>query len=465
MISMIKVNPNIFHAYDIRGLYPQEIDTDAVYRIAWAYVRFLKENLKLQLPISVVLGQDMRGSSPFLAREAMRALQEQGIDVVDAGRVSTPAFYYAVAFRDHAGGIMVTASHNSKEYNGLKFCHRKAAPIGAGSGMEEIKSYALSAEESKPVAQSERGKLATFGSATQEYVRQDLSYLNIGQIKKLKIAADPGNAMGATYLDELFKQVPCEAIKMNWELNGNMPIHEANPIKPETLEQIRAVILNERADFGIAPDGDGDRLAFLDEQGNTIPPAIVVGLVAQELLKKNPGAKIGHDLRMSRVVREMVEAAGGVPVQTMVGHSLIKAFMPKENLLFSGEMSMHYYFRENYNFESPVFVAAQMLLLRSQSDKPFSEIWRPYQKYAQSGEISFTVKDKEAVLLKLEKKYADPSAGGRVNKLDGLKVDYNDWWFNARPSNTEPVLRLNLEAKDEEMMKEKLEEVKRVIES
>ncbi len=399
----------------------------------------------------------MRGSSPFLAREIVRGLNDQGIDVVEIGLVPTPAFYYAIAFKDYAGGIMVTASHNPKEYNGFKFCGPKASPIGEGTGLEKIKVYTLSSEEiGKPLG---RGKLNSLENMTREYVNQDLSYLNAGKIKKFKIAADPANAMGSLYLEELFKIIPCDPIKINWDLNGNMPIHEANPLKTETLQQLQEVIKNEKADLGIATDGDGDRIVFLDEQAQIIPSSIVTGLLAQNLLQKYPGAKIGCDLRSSRIVKEMILAAGGEPAETKVGHSNIKALMKEKDILFAGELSSHYYFRENYNYESPVLVTAELLLLRSQADKPFSEIWKPYQKYAHSGEINFEVADKQAVLGLLEQKYKD----GKVSKLDGLKVDYDDWWFNVRPSNTEPLLRLNLEADTEELMKEKLEEVTGII--
>lgn len=456
---MVKINPQIFHVYDVRGVYPEEINPEAAYRIAWAYGKFLKQDLKLNLPIQIVLGMDMRGSSPFLAREVIHGLNDQGLDVVEIGKVPTPAFYYAIAFKDYAGGIMVTASHNPKEYNGFKFCGPKASPIGEGSGLEKIKTYALSSEEIGKPPLGVRGKLNSLENMTREYVNQDLSYLNAGKIKKFKIAADPANAMGAMYLEELFKIIPCDPIKINWDLNGNMPIHEANPLKVETLQQLQEIMKNEKADFGIATDGDGDRIVFLDEQARVIPPAIILGLLAQWVLKKYPRSKIGYDLRMSRVAKEMIEEAQGVAVETKVGHSNIKALMREKDILLSAELSSHYYFRENYNYESPVFLTAMLLYLRSELDRPFSQIWKPYQKYAQSGEINFEVADKQKVLDKLEQKYKD----GKVSKLDGLKVDYEDWWFNVRPSNTEPFLRLNLEADSEELMKEKLEEISKVI--
>ena len=455
---MSEINPTIFHAYDIRGIYPGEINEVVAYAIGSAFGRYLKNDLKKELPFSVVLGMDMRGSSPFLAREVVRGLNDEGVDVADTGRVPTPGFYYAVAFKDFAGGVMVTASHNPKEYNGFKFCAEKASPISEGTGLEKIQGYSETESETK-VSNKARGRLSTLPWVVAEYVARDLSFADLKKIKKLRIAADPGNAMGATYLEELFRQIPCDPIKINWQLNGNMPIHEANPLKLETLQQIQEVIRNEKADFGIATDGDGDRIVFLDEKGQVMPPHIILGLVARMLLKKYPGARIGYDLRSSRVVKEMIEAAGGEAMETKVGHANIKVLMKEKDILFSGELSSHYYFKENYNFDSPVFVIGQLLSIRSELGKPFSEIWEAHKKYYQSGELNFDVADKDAILAKLEKKYFD----GKISKLDGLKVDYDDWWFNVRPSNTEPVLRLNLEANNEVLMKQKLSEITEII--
>lgn len=461
---MSQINPNIFRPYDVRGLYPAEINPEAAFIAAQAFAKYLTSDVKVNPPFQVVLGQDMRGSSPFLAREVVRAFNELGVDVIDLGLVPTPAFYHVVAFKGYAAGVMVTASHMTREYNGLKFCVQKAYPVATGSGLEKVKAYALAPRElTKPAA---RGRLISFpGNATSAYVNQELSYLNTGKIKRLKIAADPANAMGSLYLTELFQRIECDPIKINWELNGNMPVHEANPLKLETLQQLQAVIKNEQADIGIATDGDGDRIAFLDEQANPIPADIAAGLVAQTLLKKYPGEKVGYDLRSSRVLPEMIREAGGIPVETRVGHSFVKALMREQNILFAAELSGHYYFRENYNCESPVFVTAELLLLRSLEDKPLSQIWKPYQKYFHSGEINFEVAHKEAAFEKLEKKYAAPPAGGKISKLDGLKIDYPDWWFNARPSANDPMLRLNLEAVSEEIMKEKLAEISAIINS
>ena len=455
----MNIQKAIFHAYDVRGVYPTEIDPDFAYRLGSAFAQYLKKDHKLKIPFTVAVGLDMRGSSPFLARELIRGLNDHGADVAEIGKAPTPTLYYAVAFRDFPAGVMVTASHNPKEYNGFKFCGPKAGPIGLGSGLEKIRDFALSSDQ--PPAVKPRGGVSSLENITRDYVKQDLSYLNSGKIKKLKIAADPANCMGAVYLEELFSQISADPIKINWELNGNMPIHEANPLKLETLQQIQEVIKNERADFGIATDGDGDRIAFLDEKAQVIPSHIVLGLVAQELLKKNPGARIGYDLRSSKAVKEMIEEAGGEAIETKVGHSNIKKLMKDKDILFAGELSSHYYFRENFNFESPVFVIGTLLLIRSQPDKPFSEIWMPFLKYSHSGEINFEVADKQKILDKLEQKYKD----GKASKLDGIKIEYKDWWFNVRPSNTEPFLRLNLEADTEDLMKQKLQEISAVIEA
>src|SRR3989344_1939900 len=378
---MSEINPTIFHAYDIRGIYPGEINEVVAYAIGSAFGRYLKNDLKKELPFSVVVGMDMRGSSPFLAREIVRGLNDEGIDIVDIGKVPTPALYYAVAFKGYVGGVMITASHNPKEYNGLKFCAELATPIGDGTGLEKIRGYSETESETK-VSNKARGHLSTLDGVVAEYVARDLSFADIRNIKKIRIAADPANAMGAVYLEELFGKIDCDPIKINWQLNGNMPIHEANPLKLETLQQIQEVIRNEKADFGIATDGDGDRIVFLDEKGQVMPPHIVLGLVAQALLKKYPDARIGYDLRSSRVVKEMIEAAGGEAVETKVGPSNIKALMKEKDILFSGELSSHYYFKENCNFESPVFVTAQLLAIRCELDRPFSAIWEAHKKYA-----------------------------------------------------------------------------------
>ncbi|TSA45817.1 phosphomannomutase/phosphoglucomutase [bacterium] len=460
------IDPGIFHAYDIRGRYPEEVTPEAAYQVAFGLAQFLKHDLKKALPLRVALGMDMRGSSPFLAREIARGLNDQGIDVVEIGEVSTPAFYYAVAFNDFPAGVMVTASHMTKEFNGFKVCLEKAVPVGIDSGLKIIQKYSLS--ESAPKVTS-KGTFSSLSNINHDYVAQDLSHVDVAKIKKYKIAADPANCMGATYLQELFNQIPSDPIKMNWDLNGNMPVHEANPLKLETLQQIQAIIKNEKADIGLATDGDGDRIAILDEQGEPIPGDMIMGMVALELLKKNPGARFVYDLRFSRSFADMIRQAGGDPVESRVGHSFIKFKMKEINALFAGELSGHFYYRENFNYESPVFVIGTILLIMSEAGKPLSEIWRQHVKYCHSGEINFTIADKEKAMAVLEKKYADPAstsrgeAGGKVSKLDGLKVDFDDWWFNVRPSANDPVLRLTLEAKDEAMMKEKVEEVSKVI--
>lgn len=455
---MNPVNPSIFKAYDIRGIYPSEINPEAAYLVALAFGKYLKDDLKLKPPIRVGLGQDMRGSSAFLAKEVVRGLNNQDIDVVDLGRVPTPAFYYAVAFKDLSGGMMVTASHQPKEYNGLKLCVQKAVPVAIGFGLEKIKASALAEDFSKLRG---RGKFESINNVTAEYVRQELSYLNAAKIKKFKIAADPGNAMGAIYLDEFFKPVPSEPIKINWDLNGNMPIHEANPLKIDTLQQLREIIRNETADIGIATDGDGDRIAFLDDLARIIPGDLIIAIVSQELLKKYPGGKIIYDLRCSRAVKEAISQAGGVAIPSRVGHSFIKTLMREKDALFAGEFSGHYYFRENFNFESPVFVLAQLLLRMSESDEKLSTIWEKYKKYSHTGEINFEVSDKQKIINKLETAYSN----GKITKIDGVRIDYDDWWFLLRPSANDPVIRLNLEARDDLTMKQKLEEISTIIKS
>jgi len=454
---MNKINPEIYKAYDVRGVYPTDVNEEVAYRTARAFGIYLKKDLKKQLPIKIVLGQDMRSHSPFIAHEIVRGLNEEGIDVADLGRVPTPAFMYAVSFKDYDGGVMVTASHNPKQYNGLKFTREKGMSIGLASGLDKIRDYALG-ELPKPEG---KGNFQQLKNIVSEYVEQELSFVNIPKLKRFKVVADTANAMGAMYLDEFFKRVDLEVTKLNWELNGNMPIHEANPYKPETLQQLREVVKNEHANLGIATDGDGDRIGFLDEKGDTIRGDITGAIIAKRLLERNPGAKIGFEVRSSRIVAETIKQNGGVPVLMPAGYAKMKPLMSREDVLFAAESSMHYMFRENYNHESPVFVISVLLSIMSEQEKPLSEIWREYLKYFHSGEQNFSVTDKEAVLKKLEKKYQN----GKISHLDGVTVEFDDWWFNARASNTEPVLRLNLEADSEELMKEKLKEVSGLITS
>lgn len=455
---MTKFNSGIFHTYDIRGEYPEEVNPEAAYRVGRAFAKYLKIDRKKTLPFSVAVGLDMRVSSPFLARELIRGITDQGIDVVDVGIVSISALYYTVAFKDLSGGVMVTASHMPKQYNGFKICLEKAFSVGRETGLFEIKKYYLD-ESQDP--QTAKGKVVTWEKMTQEYVAKDLSYVDCSKIKKFRIAADPGNCMGAAYLEEFFKLVPCEPVKINWELNGNMPIHEANPLKLETLQQLQEIIRNEKADLGIATDGDGDRISFLDEQGTPIPTDIIGGIVMTQLLQEHLGETMVYDLRYSRGVLEKIREAGGKLVESRVGYVFIKALMQKHNAIFGGELSGHFNYRENFGYESPVFVAAQILLAMSRQSRPFSEIWRPFQTYFHSGEINFEVTDKKRVLDKLEQKYGD----GKIGKLDGVTVSYPEWWFNLRPSANDPVLRLTLEARTEEQMKQKVEEVRNIIET
>lgn len=449
---------DFFKAYDIRGIYSKDIDEKTAYFIGIAFSRYLKEDLKENSDLKVIVGMDMRHSSPNLKKGLIKGLNSQNVTVLDIGLVPTPAFYHAVSSNGVPGGIMITASHNPKEFNGFKVCGRNASPIGMDSGLEKVKEY-FGEFLNEDIQKSNGGRIQHLKDAVSDYVKKELSYLDISKIKKFKIVADPANSMGALELDELFSNIPCEVIKINWKLDGDMPAHEANPIKYETLKELQETIVREKADFGIATDGDGDRIVFLDEKGDVIPPHMVLGLIAQELLKENPGAKIGYDLRSSKVVKEMIEEAGGTAIETRVGHSFIKKLMDEEDVLFSGELSSHYYYKKNFNAESPIFTASMLLLIRSVENKPFSEIWKKHQKYFQSGEQNFKVSDKDRILNELEKKYSD----GEINKIDGLKISFEDWWFSVRSSNTEPLLRLNLEADTEKLMNEKLEEVKNII--
>ncbi|MBI5072113.1 phosphomannomutase/phosphoglucomutase [Candidatus Falkowbacteria bacterium] len=442
----MQINPSIFKAYDIRGIYPKDLNEETVYRVGRAAV--LLTHAK-----TVVIGRDARVSSDSLVQALTKGILEQGANVVDIGVVTTPMLNFAVAeYKEHEAGIMVTASHNPKEYNGLKLCYENALPIGENTGMVDLKKIAIEGKfgEEKP------GKLEK-KEVLGAYVKKVLSLVQASNVKPLKVVVDTGNAVGAVPLPEIFKKIPCQLIPLYFELDGNFPNHEANPLKEETLVDLKKKVLEEKADLGVAIDGDADRIGFVDEKGQTVRADLILALIAKKFLREKPGELILYDVRSSRVVREVVERAGGRAEMCRVGHSLIKKQMWDEKALFAGEFSSHFYYRDFYNVESGDLTMLKIIEIISQAGKNFSEIVAPLLVYYHSGEINFEVNDKKGKMEELEKKY-----GGTVKEishLDGIRLDFDDWWFNVRPSNTEPLLRLNLEAKTKELMENKKREL------
>ncbi|MFH2021358.1 MAG: phosphomannomutase/phosphoglucomutase [archaeon] len=432
---------SIFKAYDIRGIYGKDLDENIVYKIARAYVLKFK-------PKKVTVGMDGRVSSPSLFKALLKGITDQGCCAVDIGLVTTPMMYYSVWNYGYEGGLMVSASHNPKEYNGVKMVRQEAVPVGGDTGIYEIEKMI----EKLPDLPNEKG-IVEKKQIMDDYVRHSLSYGNI--TKKFKIVADTANAVGGPLAHKFFTKLGLKFTHLFAELDGTFPNHEANPLKDENLESLKKEVLKQNADIGIAFDGDADRVGFVDEQGNTVTSDMILALVAENILKKTPGKKILADVRCSRIVPEIVKLNKGIPGRCMVGHSLVKKYMKEQDAYFAGELSSHFYLKDEHYAEAPFFVILKVLELMQESGKKLSELVLPLKKYFQTGEINSKVDDKEAKMKEFSLKFKD----GKQNWMDGLTVEYDDWWFNVRASNTEPYLRLNLEANKKKLMKEKRDQI------
>jgi len=402
----------------------------------------------------------MRLSSPLLNEAAKKTLLDLGVTVVDIGLSSTPTVYFAVHYFQYDAGIQISASHNPKDWNGIKFLYRqgnKLIKVSKNTGMEEIKNLSLKNQFSFP---KKTGKLIE-----KNILKDEVDYafqLVKPQIKKFKVVADPANAMGALYIGEIFKRTGCELIKMNFNLDGTFPAHEANPIKFETLKPLREKVIFEKADFGMATDGDGDRIFFIDEKGQIVPATLISALIAREILKKSKNEKILVDIRYTRNTVKVVKDLGGTPIINVVGHALITEHLNKVDGAFSGESSGHFFFRETGGAESAVRVIYYVMDVISKYNQPLSEIIKELFSSYESSEFNFVLPEgtnSKDFLIKISQDYQD----GQPNWMDGLSIDYPDWRFNIRASNTEALIRLNLEADSKELMKKKLEELKNKI--
>ena len=453
----MKIHAGIFKAYDIRGVYPEQLNKELAYRLGRAYALFIQgENPGKKFTFGV--GWDMRSSSPELLQGLTAGLTDQGANVVRFGLVATPTFYFGVAKNGYDGGVMITASHNPKEYNGFKMVRSESRPISGDNGIEEIRELVIKNEFSA----AEKGTTSDKNDIVVDQIQNDLTFIDLQKLKPFTIVADPANAMAALYVEEVMKHIPGKLIKMNFELDGTFPAHQADPLQDETLVELKKRVLAEKADLGLGLDGDGDRIFFIDNTGQTIPPEIVRGLIAQEFLKEHPGATICYDIRPGKITKDMIEAAGGVPVLTRVGHSFIKQVMLEHNAVFAGESSGHFFAKMEFGyFEVPVIVLLKLLQLMSEAGKPVSEIIAPYKKYHQSGEINSGVEDKQGKMKELAAKYEKDALS--VSWMDGVTVEFPDFWFNVRASNTEPLLRLNLEATSRALCDEKTKEILGVI--
>ena len=430
----------IFKAYDVRGTYPDQLDEDVARRIGAAFATFAGSR--------IVLGRDMRVSSPSLAAAFAEGAAGTGGDVVDVGEVSTDALYFASGRMD-LPGAMFTASHNPGHYNGIKLCRAGAAPIGAESGLQEIRALA------------ERGVLAAApGGITQrdvlpEYAEHCRTFVETSVLRPLRIAIDAANGMAGKTVPLVFRDLPFDVVPLYFELDGTFPNHPANPIEPANLVDLQKKVLSEECHAGIAFDGDADRIFLVDETGELVSGSTTTALVAERLLRKHPGEAVIYNLICSWAVPEVIAENGGRPVRTRVGHSFIKAVMAETGAIFGGEHSGHYYFRDNFRADSGMIAALLTLEAMSESELMLSRMLEPYERYAASGEINSTVEDQQAALDRLAAAYSD----GKQETSDGLTVEFDDWWFNCRPSNTEPLLRLNLEARTAGLMAQKRDEV------
>ncbi|MDQ2716118.1 MAG: phosphomannomutase/phosphoglucomutase [Chloroflexota bacterium] len=440
------VDPDIFSAYDIRGIYGQKMSDEVAYRIGRAVAQYF------EVP-EIAVGRDMRLSSPQLAAAFLRGITDQGVNVVDLGMITTDGLYFAVGKFNYPAGAMITASHNPGKYNGMKFCRANAFPVSLVSGLAEIRDLAVSGDFQKP---------AHKGTVTQrdiidDYVNHALSFIDVSKIRPLKVVIDAGNGMAGMIMPRVFKHLPCELMPLYFELDGNFPNHPASPIEPQNMADLQKQVRAVSADLGAAFDGDADRMFPVDEHGDIVDGSMVTAIVSESILRKHPDSTILYNLIVSKSVPELISSLGGKPVRTRVGHSYIKAQMRDLDAIFGGEHSGHFYFRDNWFADSGLIAFLLLLELVSIENKPLSELLKPLDKGVRSGEINSTVSDVQGKLKALEEHYGKQAQS--VDHLDGLTVNFEDWWFNVRPSNTEPLLRLNVEAGKREEMEQKRDEL------
>jgi phosphomannomutase len=447
-----RMNPSIFKAYDIRGLSPGELSAAEAGRIGSALA-------KLHHPKTVVVGHDMRATSAELEESLIDGLISQGVNVVRIGLCTTPMFNFAVAESrgTYDMGVMVTASHNPAKYNGLKITKGDNTSIGQGSGMEELRDLACSDE---PIPQgNSQGSVQDDNELLERYIEAIWTRSKLeGGLSDWRIAVDAGNGMEGIVLPKLSRKLGADVQELYWTLDGNFPNHEANPVKTETLDDLREIVLSKKCALGAAFDGDADRVGFVDEKGEPIPGDILTALFAKAILAEQKGATILYDLRSSKSVKEVIEESGGKAEMCKVGHAGIKRQMRDTGAVFAGELSMHFYFSEFANCEASDYAMLLLIRLMLSENKPLSMIWKPLVRYSHSGEINFEVSDAKKALALIEETYAKKAK--EVSHLDGVRIDLGTWWFSLRASNTEPLIRLNLEADTKEEMEEKVHEIR-----
>lgn len=442
--------PDIFKAYDIRGLVDSQLTKQFAFSTGVAFAKFLELQRE---PATVVIGEDMRPSSPELADAFAAGVTSQGLDVIRIGLASTDMLYFA-AGKLNLPGAMFTASHNPAEYNGIKLCLSGARPIGKESGLLVIEKFV---REGVPISARALGKESQ-RDMLEDYVEHLLGLVALSDIRKLKIVVDAGNGMAGHTAPAVFKRINVEVTEMYYELDGTFPNHEANPIDEENLKDLKKMVKKKGADIGLAFDGDADRCFLVDENGSAVNPSLLTALIADRELLKTPGSTIIYNLISSKAVREIVEERGGKAIRSRVGHSYIKALMAESGAIFGGEHSGHFYFSEFWRADSGMLAALHAIAALGQSKKTLSELLNPYARYVSSGEINSKVKNPQSTMEQLKEIY-NSKEGVNLDELDGLTVDSDSWWFNVRASNTEPLLRLNVEAKSSAQMERVRDEV------
>ncbi len=448
------LDPKVFKAYDVRGIYPSELDEEGARAIGRAYAEQFE-------PKQIAVGRDMRLSSPSMHQALVAGAASAGADVLDVGMIGTEMLYYAVGELGLDGGVTITASHNPKDYTGAKIVRRGALPVGSDSGLLDIRDRALSLQGGDKGQTPDVAGRVESGELYAGFVEKVLSFIDPETVERRRVVIDAANGMAGAMLPPILERLPLDAVPCFFEPDGSFPNHEPNPLLPENREFIVHKVRKERADLGIAFDGDADRCFFVDDTGEFVPGDFVTALLAETMLEKEPGATIIYDVRASWAVRDTVERLGGTPVMSRVGHAFIKLLMREVDALFAGEVSGHYYFRDFYQADSGTIPALLMLELVSKRGRKLSEILRPLrERYFLTGEINTPVADVALTLQRLKEHFA--SEGG-ISHLDGVSVTSDEWHLNVRPSNTEPLLRLNLEALDRELMERKRDEALAVI--
>jgi len=443
----MKIDPTIFKAYDVRGIYPGQLNKVNAKAIGYCFAKINKAK-------RIIIGRDMRISSDIIFESIAQGINQAGAEAIDIGLVSTDVSYFASG-KLKLPAIMITASHNPKEWNGFKLTEADAIPFGE-KDIQKLKQAVIKYKNNHSSI-----KNVTNRDILPDYNKNVLSFIDLSKITKLKIVVDAGNGMGGKILSPIFSKLPCKIIPLYFKLDGSFPNHQPSPIESKNLIQLQKKVLQAKADLGMAFDGDADRVFFIDEKGDTISGVSIVAILAEYFLKQHKGERVIYDLRCSHFIPELIKANGGIPLISRVGHSFIKSLMKKTGAVFGGELSGHYYFRDNYRADSAMVAAAIMTQIISEAKMPLSQLIKRYVKYYQIEETSSKTENKMAKFEEIKIRYKT----GKITELDGVTVEYPEWWFNLRPSNTEPLLRLNLEAKTKKLMEEKAKELIAILES